>query len=496
MEPDSSAPEGGDGQSSPPAQIEPTPASMSPVERLQRRYSDQLSQEIEQLETQKAQLQTEVAALTSVYAALEADVRSLQQSIDEAVENNQPENNQREDNQSETGAPPKEKARSGTGPRLPGEPMATAPTEPKFTEPAKSAEPVEIELPMPSTSEQRRQKRIQRRMEIDALRVSPLRGIVLAAIAALLMALQFCIVSALSQGGSWLGFTIGQLGTGFMPAVALLWLRMLVTVPALILLAPQLYADTWEEIQDWVYRNNRLLMLLIASGVTLFFSQVLVYQCIGLLGSAVGVALLFLYPLAAVPLGLIVGKARGLSSLGGLALVAIAMGGILLVKPILDTSDGSTAVYALWLGVLAGIAFGLYILLTNLSYRQYCHPIPVGLTQFVTVAVLSSVILLAKPITPLSISWPSFALWGLLVGVFMLLVYLLNYISLRLIGARTAIVAAAVPVVTLLLSSSFTPKPSLAIVQWTGIILVAMGGAALGQDKLTIAAAKSSDQER
>lgn len=485
MEPDSSALEGGDDPSLSPPKIEPTPASMSPVEKLQRRYSDQLSQEIEQLETQKAQLQTEIAALTTVYNGLEADVRSLQQSVEEAVDSKQP----------ATDAPYKENARMGAGPRLPGEPMAIAPTEPKFTEPSKSAEPIEIELPIPSTSEQRRQQRVQRRMEIDALRVSPRRGIVLAAIAALLMALQFCMVSALSQGGSWLGFTVGQLGTGFMPAVALLWLRMLVAVPVLTLLAPQLYAETWEEIQDWMYSNNRLLTLLIASGVTLFFSQVLVYQCIGLLGSAVGVALLFLYPLAAVPLGLIVGKARGLSSLGGLALVAIAMGGILLIKPILNTSDGVTTVYALWLGILAGFTFGLYILLTNLSYQQHCHPIPVGLTQFVTVAVLSSIVLLAKPITPVSISWPSFALWGLLVGVFMLLVYLLNYISLRLIGARTAIVAAAVPMMTLLLSGSFTPRPSLAIIQWTGIILVAMGGAALGQDKLTIAAAKSSNQE-
>ncbi len=484
MEPDSSALEGGDDPSLSPPPIEPTPASMSPVEKLQRRYSDQLSQEIEQLETQKAQLQTEIAALTNVYAVLEADVRSLQQSVDETVDSNP----------TETDVPLKD-ARLGTGPRLPGEPMAIAPTEPKFTEPSKSAEPIEIELPIPSTSEQRRQKRIQRRMEIDALQVSPRRGIILAAIATLLMALQFCIVSALSQGGSWLGFTIGQLGTGFMPAVALLWLRMLVTVPALALLAPQLYAETWEEIQDWIYSRNRLLALLIASGVALFFSQVLVYQCIGLLGSAVGGALLFLYPLAAVPLGLVIGKARGLSSLGGLALVAIAMGGILLIKPILDTSDGVITVQALWFGILAGLTFGLYILLTNLSYRQHCHPIPVGFTQFATVAVLSSVVLLAKPITPMSISWPSFALWGLLIGVLMLLVYLLNYTSLRLIGARTAIVAAAVPVVTLLLSWSFTPRPSLAIIQWTGIILVAMGGAALGQDKLTIAAAKSSNHD-
>ena len=474
-------------------------AGVSPLEKLQRRYSDQLSQDIEQLEAQKAKLQSEVAALTNVYAVLEADVRSLQRSVNEVQQDEAQQDEARQDEAQQVAQPTglqiaqeetekdvrrDAKNSASVGPRLPGEPVTTA--EPRFTEPSKSAEP--IELPIPSTSEQLRQRRIQKRLERDALRTSPRRGIVLAAIATVLIALQFCIVSALSQGGSWLGVTIGQLGTGFMPATALLWLRMLVTVPALILLAPQLYADTWEDVQGWMYSRNHLLSLLISSGIALFFSQVLIYQCVGLLGSAIGAALLFLYPLVAIPLGAVIGKAQGrapsLSALSGLALVAIAMGGILLIKPILGAHDEATT-RALWLGMLAGVAFGLFILLTNLSYRQQqCHSIPVGLVQFSTVAVLSSVVLLAKPITPISISWSSFAIWGLLVGFFMLLVYLLNYASLRLIGARTAIVAAAVPLVTLLLSWSFMPRPSLALVQWTGIILVAMGGAALGQDKL------------
>ncbi len=494
MEPDDLVPEDDDEK-----QSMPPPESMSPVEKLQRRYSDQLSQEIAQLEAQKAALQAEVDSLTSHCAVLEVEARSLQQSVDNAKPKDQAEglSEQRQGTpiDSQQGTAEDTKNSVSAGPRLPGEPVAlaepmpqkVAPTEPEFTRPPKSVEP--IELPIPSTSEQIKQRRIQRQLERGALRVSPRRGIVLAAIATLLMALQFCIVSALSQGGSWLGITIGQLGTGFLPATALLWLRMLVTVPALIVLAPRLHADTWEEIQGWMYSRNHLLTLLIGSGVALFCSQVLIYQCIGLLGSAIGAALLFLYPLVAVPLGQVLGREHGLSALSGLALVAIAMGGVLLIKPILSTNNEATTITALWLGVLSGLAFGLFILLTQLSYRQQpCHPIPAGLVQFATVAVLSSVVLLAKPITPISISWLSFALWGLLIGIFMLLVYLLNYASLNLIGMHTAIVTSAVPLITLLLSWSFMPQSSLALIQWTGIVLVTMGGAALSQDKRPVTA--------
>lgn len=467
MNPDSSVPEDDDSKLLPPL-VASTSASLSPIEALQRRYSDQLSQEIEQLEAQKAQLQTEITALANVYSVLEGDVQSLQAAA--------------EAKQAGTSAAA---TSVSTGPRLPGEPVVIDPPLPYPTEPTATDQPA-LQLPIPATSEQRRQRRIQRRMEIEAMSVSPRRGLVLSAIAIVFMSLQFCLVSALGQGGSGFGLTIDQLGLGFMPATALLWLRMLVTVPALVFLAPRLHANTWADLQDWIYHRNRLLMILIGSGVALFFSQVLAYQCIGLLGPAVGAALLFLYPLTAMPLQLLMGH-RQVSPLGGLALVAIAMGAILLVKPFLELETTPSA--PLWLGLLSSLAFGLYILLTNLSYRQQqCHPIPIGLIQFSTVAVLSSVVLLAKPIEPVSISWPSFALWGLLIGAFMLVVYLFNYASLRLIGVRTAMVAATVPVVTLLLSLGFTPRSPLAVIQWTGILLIAIGGAAIAQEKLTNAA--------
>ncbi|MGB3570705.1 MAG: EamA family transporter, partial [Phormidesmis sp.] len=66
----------------------------------------------------------------------------------------------------------------------------------------------------------------------------------------------------------------------------------------------------------------------------------------------------------------------------------------------------------------------------------------------------------------------------------MLATYFFIYSSLRLIGTKTAIVAAATPLVSLLLSWGFVPNTTLEIIQWTGILLVAIGGIALGKEKL------------
>lgn len=480
--------------------IPPNPLEQSPLEGLQRRYSDQLSNDIEQLEVDKAQLQAEIMALKTDYARLRQTASAA------------------EDDASDSAAA---SART-SGPRLPGEPAANQPSEPRLAEPladgtfnetseaaqaqvdrpqtslfGSTAARSSVELPIPSTSEQQRRARSHYQQTVAGREQRSLRrGLVLSAIVTLIMAWHFCVVGALGQGGTWLDIPIGQLGVGFVPAVALLWLRMLVMMPALGILAPQLHRRTWEDLQDWIYNRDRLLLLLIGSGAALFFSQVLIYQCIGIVGPAVGVMLLFLYPLTAVPLGAAVGLDRKRSALGLLAVVAIAMGGILAIRPVLSLSlassslesiVGTTAIatpLTILLGVLASAAFSLYVVLTNLSYQQQCHPIPVSIVQFSTVAVLSSIVLLAKPLKPVAIDWLSFALWGILLGLLMLLVYLLSYGSLRLMGSRTAVVTSLTPLATLLLAWSFAPKPTLTLIQWTGILLVTMGGVALGQEKL------------
>ncbi|MEO1685483.1 MAG: hypothetical protein AAFS06_19770 [Cyanobacteria bacterium J06631_12] len=453
----------------------------SPLETLQRRYADQLSREIEQLEAQKARLQSEISGLRQDYVTLHAQAQRLRQTTGPSAALSKPVPSVPEAD----GALQPDKISLSPGPVLPGETEVAAqpPAEANLATLNPAPKSRSIELPTPATSEQRRRRNARRKEPVALVTVrkrSPRKGIVLSAIATALVAWHYGAVSALGNGGSWLGFGVEQLGRGFVPMVALIWLRMLVMVPALLLLAPQLHEDTWEDLQDWFYNRERVLVLLVGSGVALFFSQVLLYQSVGMAGPVVGTALLFLYPLIATPLGLGLRQEQGLSGFGLLAMIAIAMGGFLTVRPLLPVDA-----LAIWLGLFAGLAFSLYIVLTNLSYRQQCHPIPTAVVQFSSVAVVSSLVLLVRPLTLVSISWTNLFLWGVSLGVLMLLAYLFNYSSLRAIGPRTGIVAATTPVMVLLLTWGFQPERSLEIIQYTGIALIAIGGIALGKEKLT-----------
>lgn len=439
---------------------------------VQRSYANQLTRDIEALEAEKSrlaaekeQLQNQVNALREDYTQLTSLTQSLRQLA--SLEPTQP----------VTELPVTEQSTllPLSGPLLPGE--SELPMQAFI--PASRERP--LELPTPSTSQRRRQKVVQRqaRQSLSAAQVN--RGLVLSAIATALAALHYCLFGALAQGGNWLNLIeIGQLGSGFVPATALLWLRMLVIVPGLLLLAPQFYKGTWNDLQDWLYSREQLLLLLISSGIALFFSQLLLYQSIGLIGAAIGSALFFLYPLTATPAGLALRQDQLPAPLGLLALVAIAMGALLISQPIFITASPSL----LWTGLLASVALSLYILLTNFCYQQRCHPIPTSIAQFSTVAVLCSLILLIKPLQLSNISWLGLFLWGVLIGALMLIAYLLNYASLLTIGPKAAIVAAFTPLLTSILSFSFTPNPALAVIQWTGILLITVGGVALGKEKL------------
>lgn len=493
------------------------PFSLTPVEALQKRYADQLSQDIEALEEKKTQLKDDIQTLTRAYTRLQASIESLREaeraaskSADAARQRASETMDSAEDAEASEGSSVEGSDELSTedefvrpslmpSPRLPGEP--NVPDRVQVSSAVRDSRSGSrsggrsgsrsgsrsIELPIPATSKQRRQLSIQSRHvdRVDSAAIAR-KGFILSAIATLLVAWHFCAISTLSTGGSWLGITIGTLGNGFMPAVALLWLRMLVFVPALVLLAPQLHEAVWTDLRDWTYKRDGLLLLLIGSGIALFMSQTLLYQALGLVGGPIGATLLFLYPLVAAPLNALgrklwksgSGSARSLSALSALALVAIAMGSILTLKSALQLSPSS-----IWLGLAASVAFSIYSVLTHISYRQpNCHPIPAGLIQFSVVAALSSMVLLVKPLEPVDIDWLSFALWGILLGFVMLLAYLFNYSSFRLIGPRSAIFTAAAPIATLLIALSFDPAPALATIQWTGIALVGIGGVAIAKE--------------
>ncbi len=460
--------------------LEPLPIE---TQTPQERYVEQLHQDIERLEAIKASLQANIATLQTDYKRLKSAVQAAESSSRSTAETG---------TLAALGTP---SLSHSVGPQLPGETPSPMPTAKTAEFVAIYDQPIYLPIttaPSGAPSQPSYGVQAQDGQRDHQAKADLRKGLGLSAIATGLVAWHFGVVSTLGQGGSWLGLNIGQLGTGFVPAVALLWLRMLVTVTVLIALATQLYRDTWEEVQDWIYTRDQLLVLLIGSGIALFFSQALIYQSLGDLSPGLGAVLLFLYPLTATPLSKLLRQERDLSGLGLLGLVAIAMGGFLAIRPIFSaniTQSTSSQPSAIGMALLASLAFGLYIGLTQLSYRQQCHPIPVSIVQLSTVAVLSSVVLLVKPLKLVDISWLGFAGWGLGLGLAMTLVYLLQYVlqsgNLRRVGVHTAMVAAATPLAAVVIGWSFAPTATFEIIQWTGTLLVSVGGIALAQDKLS-----------
>ncbi|MGD1952143.1 MAG: DMT family transporter [Leptolyngbyaceae cyanobacterium] len=281
----------------------------------------------------------------------------------------------------------------------------------------------------------------------------------------------------LSLGGNYFGLALTGLDSfSFFNANALLWLQLVVLVPILALLAPQIYRSVWRDVGQSL-RSMPRLFALIGGGVFYFFAQVLLFQAAGTLGPATAAPLLFSYPLLAVPLLWWLNGDRP-NILRAVVMLAMAMGVVLLLRPL---SLASLAV-----ALLSAIAFALYVVTNSLNNRQ-SHPISAGLIQHCIMAILSSVVLLIRPLVITQDLTSQFFLGGLGLGLLASVSYFFHYTGLRLVGGlRTALVAAATPLVTALLAMFFLgDQLALQLIQWPGVILITLGGIALALDRLS-----------
>ncbi|ESA35229.1 dmt(drug metabolite transporter) superfamily permease [Leptolyngbya sp. Heron Island J] len=303
------------------------------------------------------------------------------------------------------------------------------------------------------------------------------KGMVLCGIATFGFSAITVLVGALSLGSNRFGPALTGLDSfNFFNANALLWLQLVVLIPSLAILAPQLYRSLWRDIGQSLRSTPRLFALL-GGGVFYFFAQVFLFQAAGTLGPAVAAPLLFAYPLLVVPLLWWLNGDRP-NLLRGVVMLAMAMGVVLILRPLSLTS----AIAAL----LSATAFSLYVVTNSLNTRQ-SHPISAGLVQHGLMGVLSSIILLIRPLVVTQDFTSQFVLGGLGLGLLASISYFFYYTGLRLVGGlRTALVAATTPIVTALLAiMALTNQPTLQMIQWTGIILITLGGITLAADRLS-----------
>nr|WP_290222098.1 DMT family transporter [Trichocoleus desertorum] len=359
------------------------------------------------------------------------------------------------------------------------------PLEPR---PSSSTEP-SLPSPLPSAQGAQEPPTVPAQTKAQAKRPSQVQvGLILVLLSSVALSFHNVVVKVLFKSHMVLG--IGQLGGVITPGLGnsllILWMRMLIVVPLLALLAPVLYPPMWQEIKRFLLApDRRPLRNVVGSGAFLFLSQVLIYTALAQIAAGTAITIFFIYPTITVFLAWkIFGDRPTLFRL--IVMAVICSGGILALPQVTGPATGN-----LWLGSMAaaasGFAFAGYVILTGLCTRKL-HPVPVSLIQFVTIFVLSSLVLMF-PAQALTVKiqpamWPAFMVGCLVLGTATLLGYLFTNIGIRLIGAAPAsIISATGPAFTAVLAWLII-QDQLQSRQWLGVLLVTLGVAGLNFERM------------
>ncbi|MBW4486756.1 MAG: EamA family transporter [Trichocoleus desertorum ATA4-8-CV12] len=351
-----------------------------------------------------------------------------------------------------------------------------------------SAEP-SLPSPLPSAQGAQEPPTVPPQTKTQAKRPSQVQvGLILVLLSSVALSFHNVVVKVLFKAHMVLG--IGQLGGVITPGLGnsllILWMRMLIVVPLLALLAPVLYPPMWQEIKRFLLApDRRPLRNVVGSGAFLFLSQVLIYTALAQIAAGTAITIFFIYPTITVFLAWkIFGDRPTVFRL--VVMAVICSGGILALPQVTGPATGN-----LWLGSVAaavsGFAFAGYVILTGLCTRKL-HPVPVSLIQFVTIFVLSSLVLMF-PAQALTVKiqpdmWPGFMLGCLVLGTATLLGYLFTNIGIRLIGAAPAsIISATGPAFTAILAWLII-QDQLQSRQWFGVLLVTLGVAGLNFERM------------
>lgn len=283
-----------------------------------------------------------------------------------------------------------------------------------------------------------------------------------------------------------LGTLGGVITPGLGNSLLILWMRMLIVVPMLAAIAGFLYPPMWSDLKRFLLARDRSpLWTVMSSGGFLFLSQVLIYLALAQIPAGTAITIFFIYPTITVLLAWKVFGDRP-TLFRVLVMLVICLGGVLALPQVTGGPSGNA-----FLGSLAaagsGIAFAGYVILTGLCTRKL-NPVPVSLIQFMTIFVLSSVVLML-PLPALSIKmqptmWPGFMVSCLVLGAATLLGYLCTNIGIRLIGpAPASIISATGPAFTAILAFLII-QDQLQSQQWIGVILVTLGVAGLNFERM------------
>ncbi|MBD2136831.1 EamA family transporter [Anabaena sp. FACHB-1237] len=280
----------------------------------------------------------------------------------------------------------------------------------------------------------------------------------------------------------------------------ILMLRLLVVVPLMIMLAPMLHNDVWQDMENLFnsLRGNgisksvkqkqtkEVLLLSVISGCLLFLSQVLIYIAVSEVKTGSAIALFFIYPLISVFLSWFLFQERP-NFLAAGAMAAIFCGEILILSVPAGFNNSSLGSIT---AIISGIAFAIYIILTRIcAIRLKIHPVSLTLIHFTTMLLLSFICLIVPLPSNLGLAIHSsnileLILSAFLLGVLTLCGYLFNNLGIRKIGTQiSSIIGATVPIITVICAGILLQE-SLDIIQILGVLFVTVGATSIAWKKM------------
>ncbi|WP_017306290.1 DMT family transporter [Spirulina subsalsa] len=309
-------------------------------------------------------------------------------------------------------------------------------------------------------------------------------GFILVLLSSLALSLQNVVIRVILSPSTIFGWREigGFITPGFGNSLLILFLRMVVVVPCMAILAQVLYPSSWSDIRRYLQSKDWAgFSQMIACGFFLFASSAFIYMALGDLSPGVALTLFFIFPVVTVILSWlffgerpsVVRSAASLTVFAGVVILQLPSGG----------GAVRLSTFGIVMAILSGVTFALHVLLIQACMKKI-HPIPFSVVNFFVIFVFTLVslpLLLYLPlpeVVKIDIDpgmWVNLLISGLVLGGLTLLSYLANNIGISYIGAaRASIFGATGPAFTSLMAAGIIGA-TLTFNQWIGMAVVTAG---------------------
>ncbi|HCF30478.1 MAG TPA: transporter, partial [Cyanobacteria bacterium UBA11049] len=265
------------------------------------------------------------------------------------------------------------------------------------------------------------------------------------------------------------GFVTPTLQNSFL----LMFMRMLLVVPLMAVLAPKLYSPVWNDIKQlWNLDQPTLLLQSVGCGFFMFLYLALLYISIGIIPTGIAMTLFFTYPVFTALLSWrLFGNRPTLLIWSVMGLVLL---GSSLTMPLGNTTiSSSNSLIGITTGIASGITYAFYTVYAQKCFEKL-HPVPFTWLSFATTLVLSGIGLLLWNLHDAQLPWLPLWIGGLLSAIATFGGHLLNNFGIRLIGATSAsMIGASNPALTVVLAW-FTIEEMLNGLQVVGVVIVTL----------------------